>query len=96
MVGLWLAKRWAEYLTFLATAILLPLEVYELTTKLSIFKIVIFLINLAIVIYLVFAKRLFGVRGGGRAERDRRLEENSWAALERALPTPASPIQSRS
>jgi uncharacterized membrane protein (DUF2068 family) len=26
-VGLWLAKRWAEYLTFLATTILLPLEV---------------------------------------------------------------------
>jgi hypothetical protein len=96
MVGLWFAKRWAEYLTFLATAILLPLEVYELTTKLSIFKIVIFLINLAIVVYLVFAKRLFGVRGGGRAERARRLEENSWAALERALPTPAPTVQGRS
>jgi uncharacterized membrane protein (DUF2068 family) len=89
----WLAKRWAEYLTFLATAVLLPLEVYELTTKLSIFKIVIFVINLAIVVYLIIAKRLFGVRGGGRAERARRLEENSWAALERALPTPARSIQ---
>jgi len=96
MVGLWLAKRWAEYLTFVATAILLPLEVYELTEKLSIFKIVIFVINLAIVIYLVFAKRLFGVRGGGRAERNRRLDENSWAALERAMPTPAPTIQARS
>ena len=31
MVGLWFAKRWAEYLTFVATAALLPLEVYELT-----------------------------------------------------------------
>jgi uncharacterized membrane protein (DUF2068 family) len=92
MVGLWLARRWAEYLTFLATGILLPLEVYELTTKLSIVKIVIFLINLAIVIYLVFAKRLFGVRGGGRAERNRRLEENSWGALERALPASAPPF----
>ncbi len=29
-VGLWLVKRWAEYLTFVATTILLPLEVYEL------------------------------------------------------------------
>lgn len=92
MVGLWLARRWAEYLTFVATAILLPLEVYELTTKLSIFKIVIFLINLAVVIYLVLAKRLFGLRGGGRAERERRLEENSWAALERAMPIPNSPM----
>jgi len=93
MVGLWFAKRWAEYLTFLATAILLPLEVYELTTKLSIFKIVIFILNLAIVIYLVFAKRLFGLRGGGNAERHRRADENSWAALERALPMPAPPVQ---
>ncbi len=29
MVGLWFAKRWAEYLTFIATAALLPLEVYD-------------------------------------------------------------------
>src|SRR5260370_23269970 len=27
-VGLWYAKRWAEYLTFLATTLLLPLEIY--------------------------------------------------------------------
>jgi hypothetical protein len=54
---------------------------------------VIFLINLAIVVYLIFAKRLFGVRGGGRVERARRLDENSWAALERALPTPAPTMQ---
>jgi uncharacterized membrane protein (DUF2068 family) len=86
MVGLWFAKRWAEYLTFLATAALLPLEVYELTTKISIFKIALFLINLAIAVYLVFAKRLFGVRGGGRAEEARRREENGWSALERAIP----------
>ena len=30
-VGLWLAKRWAEYLTFLVTTSLLPVEVYELS-----------------------------------------------------------------
>ena len=89
MVGLWFAKRWAEYLTFVATALLLPLEVYELTTKLSIFKIVIFLINLAIVVYLVCAKRLFGIRGGGRIEQERRREDSSWAALERVLPRPS-------
>src|SRR5919199_1424211 len=27
--GLWWQKRWAEYLTFIATALLLPLEIYE-------------------------------------------------------------------
>ena len=30
-VGLWYQRRWAEYLTFLVTASLLPLEIYELT-----------------------------------------------------------------
>ena len=29
-VGLWYAKRWAEYLTFIATTLLLPLEIYEI------------------------------------------------------------------
>ena len=31
-VGLWYRRRWAEYLTFVATAALLPLEVYELAS----------------------------------------------------------------
>lgn len=88
MVGLWLTKRWAEYLTFLATALLLPLEIYELTTKLSVLKIVIFVINVVVVVYLLFAKRLFGLRGGHEAERERRREASGWAALERAMPAP--------
>ena len=28
-VGLWFAQRWAEYLTFVATTALLPLEIWE-------------------------------------------------------------------
>ena len=28
-VGLWYTKRWAEYLTFIATTILLPLETHR-------------------------------------------------------------------
>ena len=32
-VGLWLGKRWAEYLTFIATTALLPLELYEITHR---------------------------------------------------------------
>jgi uncharacterized membrane protein (DUF2068 family) len=30
-VGLWLGRRWAEYLTFIATVVFVPYEVYELT-----------------------------------------------------------------
>jgi uncharacterized membrane protein (DUF2068 family) len=86
MVGLWLAKRWAEYLTLLATTLLIPFEVYELTLKVSAFKVITLVINVAIVIYLLLAKRLFGLRGGHRAEMERRHEEAGWGAIERTTP----------
>ena len=84
MVGLWLAKRWAEYLTFVATTILLPLEVYELVSKVTTLKMVTFAVNLVIVVYLLWAKRLFGLHGGRAAEEERRQAETGWAALERS------------
>lgn len=86
MVGLWFAKRWAEYLTFVATTALVPLEIYELTLRVSVFKVITLVINLAIVIYLLLAKRLFGFRGGHRAELARRAELSGWAAVDRATP----------
>lgn len=85
-VGLWLTKRWAEYLTFLATTILLPLEVYEIIHKGTALKVIGFLINLAVVIYLLFAKRLFGLRGGGAADERERAHGMSWETIERATP----------
>jgi uncharacterized membrane protein (DUF2068 family) len=66
-VGLWLAKRWAEYLTVVATAAFLPLEVYELTEKVSWLKIGTLALNVLAVIYILLAKRLFGLRGGAAA-----------------------------
>jgi len=85
-VGLWMAKRWAEYLTFIATAVFLPLEVYELTKSISVLKILAFVINVVIVIYLLYAKRLFGLRGGGKAEEALRERDVGWEALERSAP----------
>ena len=85
-VGLWMAKRWAEYLTFIATAVFLPLEVYELTKSISVLKILAFVINVAIVVYLLYAKRLFGLRGGGKAEEALRERDVGWEALERSAP----------
>jgi len=52
-VGLALRKRWAEYLTILTTASLLPLEVYEIAKRFSAAKVVILLVNIAVVVYLV-------------------------------------------
>jgi uncharacterized membrane protein (DUF2068 family) len=90
MVGLWLNKRWAEYLTFIATTALVPFEVYELTNSISAFKIIALVINLAVVIYLLLAKRLFGLRGGHAAEHARREDSSGWGAIARATtPTQA-------
>jgi uncharacterized membrane protein (DUF2068 family) len=85
-VGLWMTKRWAEYLTFLVTSSLLPFEVYELITKLSPFKVLAFVINVAVVVYLLFAKRLFGIRGGAAADEALFERDVGWEALERTTP----------
>jgi uncharacterized membrane protein (DUF2068 family) len=91
-VGLWFTRRWAEYLTVLATSILLPLEIYEIVHGATVLKVVGFVINLAVVIYLLLAKRLFGLRGGGAAESAARAAESGWPAVERAtLATPYPP-----
>jgi uncharacterized membrane protein (DUF2068 family) len=85
-VGLWYTKRWAEYLTFIATTVLLPLEIYELAHRVSALKIIGFIVNVAVVVYLLYAKRLFGLRGGGKADEDLREMDMSWEALEHATP----------
>jgi uncharacterized membrane protein (DUF2068 family) len=86
-VGLWYQKRWAEYLTFIATCGFLPYEIYELSRSLSPFKIVALVANLAIAGYLLYAKRLFGLRGGVAAEEAARAWDTGWDALERTAPS---------
>jgi hypothetical protein len=51
-----------------------------------VFKLITLAINLAIVVYLLLAKRLFGLRGGHRAELERRRQFGGWAAIDRASP----------
>lgn len=90
MVGLWLNKRWAEYLTFVATIVLIPYELYELSLRVSAFKLIVLAINIAVAVYLLLAKRLFGLRGGHRAEMQRRDALGGWQAVENAVPQPAT------
>ncbi len=72
-VGLWFAKRWAEYLTVVATAAFLPLEIHELMEKVSALKAGTLALNVLAVVYILLAKRLFGLRGGAKAfEEERR------------------------
>jgi uncharacterized membrane protein (DUF2068 family) len=86
MVGLWLSKRWAEYLTLVATVALIPIEVYELSLRVSVFKVITLVINVAIAVYLLLAKRLFGLRGGSRVQQERHREFSGWGAIERSTP----------
>jgi uncharacterized membrane protein (DUF2068 family) len=85
-VGLWRRRRWAEYLTFIATTVLFVPEIYELTGRISVFKIIALVINLLVVLYLLYAKRLFGLRGGGRAEEAEIERDTGWPALESSAP----------
>ena len=55
--GLALRMRWAEYLTVITTASLLPLEVYEICRKPDVARVVILLGNIAVVAYLVWVLR---------------------------------------
>jgi uncharacterized membrane protein (DUF2068 family) len=91
-VGLWYTKRWAEYLTFVATTLLLPLEIYELSSRFSLLKLIGFIINVAVVIYLLYAKRLFGLRGGGAVDEELRAHDVSWDAIARATPPAMEPV----
>ncbi len=85
-IGLWYGKRWAEYLTLIVTASLLPVEVYELSEHATPFKVLAFLINLAVVVYLLYAKRLFGLRGGAAADEALKEQDVGWPALEASTP----------
>lgn len=73
-VGLWRERRWAEYLTAVATAGFLPFEIHELMKRVTGFRIGALIINIAILVYLVWKKRLFGLRGGAEALRHEEVD----------------------
>ena len=84
-VGLWLTRRWGEYFAMVATSLGLPYEIYDLASKVTVTRALFFVINLALVLYLVLTKRLFGVRGGKHAYEARlRSESVMEAAIEAA------------
>jgi uncharacterized membrane protein (DUF2068 family) len=56
-IGLWLEKRWAEWFTVITTSSLLPIEIYEIFHRTTPVRIIVLLINIAIVAYLVYRIR---------------------------------------
>ena len=55
--GLFFEKRWAEYLTIVATVSFIPVEIYELLKAPSLLKCAALVINVAIAVFLVVKVR---------------------------------------
>lgn len=58
-VALYLRKRWARWLTIVATSSLIPIEVYEISREVHPLRVVLLIVNVAVVIYLWNHEELF-------------------------------------
>ena len=88
-IGLWHEKRWAEYLTAIATAGLLPFEIIGIAHHVTVLRIGALVINLLILFYLLYRKRLFGIAGGARALAHEYLDPAVLLAPPHTEPQPA-------
>ncbi len=57
--GLYLRRRWADWLTVIATGVFIPFELYKAAVRITFFKLVIFALNSTIVYYLARNRNLF-------------------------------------
>ena len=55
--GLLFRKRWAEWLTIVATSSLMPVELYELFKTFTAIRLVALLVNATVVAYLIYLVR---------------------------------------
>ncbi|MHC1561540.1 DUF2127 domain-containing protein [Actinomycetospora sp. C-140] len=85
-IGLWRATCWGQYLSTVLTTMLLVPQVLQLSSSASPGTIIGIVINVAVVVYLLVSKRLFGLRGGAPAEAAEIEHDVSWDALARHLP----------
>ncbi len=72
-LGLWFTKRWAEYLTVVATSAFIPVELFELSHSITVVKLGALVINILAVLWLVWSKHLFGFNGGMASAHDKKL-----------------------
>jgi uncharacterized membrane protein (DUF2068 family) len=56
-IGLLLRRRWAEYFTVIVTGSFIPLELYELSRHVSVTRLIVIGINVAVVWYLIVVLR---------------------------------------
>jgi uncharacterized membrane protein (DUF2068 family) len=62
-VALYLRKPWARWLTIAATSSLIPIEVYEISREVHPVRVLILIVNIAIVVYLWGHGELFVPQG---------------------------------
>ena len=56
-IGLWRQRRWAEYLTVVATASFIPFELFEIHRRLTMPRVGAFMLNTLVVLYLIYRLR---------------------------------------
>lgn len=66
-IGLWLEFSWAAYLTVVSTSLLLPFELYEVIEQVSMLRVGVLLVNLAILFYLVSQLKHHALRAGAHS-----------------------------
>lgn len=66
--GLWRERAWAEWLALISGAIYLPFEVYELARRPDWIRLVILVVNLAVVLYMVYLRAQARMRLEGSFE----------------------------
>ncbi len=55
--GLLFRKRWAEWLTIVVTSSLMPLEIFELIKQFTVVRLIVLLVNAAVVLFLIYRVR---------------------------------------
>jgi uncharacterized membrane protein (DUF2068 family) len=56
-VGLWVGKRWAQYLTVVATMLFIPFEIVQVARLVTATRVAALLVSLAVVVFLIFHLR---------------------------------------
>lgn len=54
--GLWMERAWAEWLALVSGMIYLPFEVYEMARRPDAIRIAVFLVNVAVVVYMAYLR----------------------------------------
>lgn len=54
--GLWHLRAWAEWFAIISGMIYLPVEIYEIFQKPTVFRCLVFLFNVALVAYLIYVR----------------------------------------